>query len=62
MKKIAFITGALSFSLSSLGLMFKLNHWHPADLLIVAGLGIFSLMFSPSIFKYLYDKEKLQAN
>jgi hypothetical protein len=56
--KFAFITGAFSFSLTSLGVLFKMNHWHPADLLIVVGLGIFSLLFSPSIFKYLYDREK----
>jgi H+/Cl- antiporter ClcA len=59
MKKLAFITGALSFSLTSLGVLFKMNHWHPADLLMVVGLGIFSLLFSPSIFKYLYDREKI---
>jgi hypothetical protein len=58
MKKVAFITGALSFSLTSLGVLFKLNHWHPADMLLVVGLGIFSLLFSPSIFKYLFDREK----
>ena len=58
MKKIAFFTGAFSFSLTSLGVLFKMNHWHPSDLLIVVGLGIFSLLFSPSIFKYLYDREK----
>ena len=61
MKKFAFITGALSFSISSLGFLFKMNHWSPADWLLVVGLGIFSLMFSPSIFKYLYDREKLQS-
>ena len=41
MKKFAFITGAFSFSLTSLGVIFKMNHWHPADLLIVVGLGVF---------------------
>jgi len=58
MRKFAFITGAFSFSLTSLGVLFKMNHWHPADLILVAGLGIFSLLFSPSIFKYLYDRGK----
>jgi hypothetical protein len=58
MKKFAFITGALSFSLTSLGVLFKINHWHPADWLLVVGIGIFSLLFTPSIFKYLYDREK----
>jgi hypothetical protein len=58
MKKFAFITGAISFSLTGLGVIFKMNHWHPADLLMVVGLGIFSLFFTPSIFKYFYDREK----
>jgi|PlaIllAssembly_1097288.scaffolds.fasta_scaffold1947946_1 hypothetical protein len=62
MKKFAFITGALSFSLTSLGILFKMNHWHPADMLMVVGIGIFSLMFTPSIFKYLYDRETYLKN
>ena len=58
MKKFAFITGAISISLTSLGFLFKMNHWHPADWLMVVGIGIFSLFFTPGIFKYLYDREK----
>jgi len=58
MKKLAFITGALAFSLSSLGGLFKLQHWPLAGLLITVGIALFSLVFVPSITKYLYDKEK----
>lgn len=58
MKKFAFITGALSISLTGLGIIFKMNHWHAASILIVVGIGIFSLLFTPSIFKYLYDRGK----
>ena len=58
MKKFAFITGAISFSLTGLGVIFKMNHWHPADMILIVGIGIFSLLFIPSIFKYLYDREK----
>jgi hypothetical protein len=56
MKKFAFLPGAISISLSSLGLLFKMNHWHPADFLMVVGIWIFSLLFTPSIFKYIYDR------
>jgi hypothetical protein len=58
MKKFAFITGAVSISLTSLGFLFKMNHWSPADMMMVVGIGIFSLFFTPSISKYLYDREK----
>jgi hypothetical protein len=58
MKKLAFITGPVSISLNGLGIIFKMNHWPGASILIVIGIGIFSLLFIPSIFKYLYDKEK----
>jgi hypothetical protein len=59
MKKFAFITGAVSISLSGLGVIFKMNHWAGASLLLIAGIGIFSLLFTPSIFKYVYDREKV---
>jgi hypothetical protein len=52
MKKLAFITGALSISLTGLGIIFKMNYWPAASMLIVVGIGIFSLLFTPSIFKY----------
>jgi hypothetical protein len=58
MKKLAFITGVLSFSLTSLGILFKIVHWPGANYLLVIGLGLFSIIFIPSIAKYLYDKEK----
>ena len=57
MKKLAFITGALSFSLSALGTLFKIVHWPGANILLVIGIGLFSLIFVPVIAKYLYDKE-----
>jgi len=58
MKKLAFITGALSFSLTSLGILFKIIHWPGANILLLVGIGLFSMVFVPSISKYLYDKEK----
>jgi len=58
MKKFAFITGTLSASLTGLGILFKMMHWPVAGILLVLGLGIFSILFVPSYAKYLYDKEK----
>ncbi|MES2514908.1 MAG: hypothetical protein V4580_12220 [Bacteroidota bacterium] len=56
MKKLAFITGALSFSLTSLGILFELAHWPGSELLLQLGIVLFSLIFVPSVTKYLYDK------
>ncbi len=58
MKKLAFISGALAFSLIPLGIWFKLMHWPLAGALISVGIGIFSIFFVPSVAKYLYDKGK----
>ncbi len=58
MKSLAFTSGALSFSLTALGILFKIQHWPGASALLVLGLGIFSILFVPSITKYLYDKNK----
>ncbi len=56
MKKLAFVTGALSLSLSCLGVLFKIMHWPGASILLVVGMALLSLIFIPSMFKYLYDK------
>jgi hypothetical protein len=58
MKQLAFISGALSISLLGLGILFKIMHWPGADALLVLGFGLFSILFVPSITKYLYDKAK----
>jgi hypothetical protein len=58
MKKLVFITGALSFSLTSIGVLFKIMHWPVAGALLAVGIGLFAIVFVPSISKYLYDKEK----
>jgi hypothetical protein len=58
MKKFTFITGALSFSLTALGILFKIMHYPGADILLLTGILIFSILFVPSVTKYLYDKEK----
>ena len=58
MKKLVFITGALAFSLTSLGILFKVQHWPLASVFLTIGIAIFALVFVPSVTKYLYDKEK----
>jgi hypothetical protein len=58
MKQLAFISGALSISLTGLGIIFKIMHWPGASILLALGLGLFAILFVPSITKYLYDKEK----
>jgi hypothetical protein len=57
MKTLAFISGAFSCSLAVLGVLFKIMHWPGANILLVLGLGIFSIFFIPSITKYWYDKK-----
>lgn len=57
MKKLSFISGALSASFTGLGTLLELQHWPGGELLIL-GLLIFSIVFVPSITKYLYDKDK----
>jgi hypothetical protein len=57
MKTLAFISGAFSCSLIALGILFKIMHWPGANILLVLGIGIFSIFFTPSITKYWYDKK-----
>jgi len=56
MKKFAFISGTLSMSLSTLGVLFKIMHWPGANALMIFGFGIFALFFIPAYATYLYKK------
>lgn len=58
MKTLAFVSGALFGSLTVLGILFKIQHWPGASVILALGLGIFSLLFVPSVTKYLYGKTK----
>jgi len=58
MKELAYISGALFGSLTSLGILFKIMHWPGANILLVLGVAIFSLLFMPGIAKYCYDKNE----
>ena len=56
MKSIALFTGACSISLSTLGFLFKVLHWPGANILLLLGLGIFALLFTPSVTRFLYQR------
>ncbi len=58
MKKLVFISGSLSFSFIPIGILLKLMHWPGANILFLVGIGLFSIIFVPSIAKYLYYKVK----
>lgn len=58
MKQLAFISGGLSSSLIILGSLFKVQHWPGAGIILVVGLCIFSILFIPSMTRYLYVKTK----
>jgi len=58
MKIVLFASGAFSFSTLGLGFLFKILHWPGANILLVLGFSVFSLVFVPSLAKYLYDKSE----
>ena len=58
MKTIAIISGAFSLSVSGIGILFKIMHWPGASIILILGLGAFSLVFIPSLAKYINDKLK----
>jgi len=57
MKKLAYVSGALTSMLALLGILFKIQHWPGAAILLVLGIGGFALIFKPSFAKYKYDKK-----
>lgn len=57
MKKIMLISGSLSASLLSLGILFKFMHWPGAAIIVFVGVILLSLVFLPLLF-VLKAKEK----
>ena len=57
MKKLAYVSGALTSMMALLGILFKIQHWPGAGILLILGVGGLSLIFIPSFAKYKYDKE-----
>jgi hypothetical protein len=56
MKEVTFVSGAMSGSLTILGILFKIMHWPGANIMVVLGMGILGLVFIPSLARYLYAK------
>jgi hypothetical protein len=56
MKKVAILSGAFSGSCLAWGVLFKIMNWPGAIILQVLGLFIFSILFLPSLTKYLLDQ------
>jgi hypothetical protein len=58
MKKLMFISGAISFAVVPLAVLCKIVHVPGANLLFILGIGLFSLVFVPLYAKYRYDRAK----
>jgi hypothetical protein len=58
MKQLAFLSGAVSISLTAIGILFKIMHWPGANILLVLGLGLFAILFVPSVAKFSFNKGK----
>jgi hypothetical protein len=56
MKAVTFVSGAMSGSLTTLGVLFKIMHWPGAGAMVVLGLTLLSLVFIPTLARYLYSK------
>lgn len=57
MKKLAYISGVMTSMMALLGMLFKIQHWPGAGILLTIGIAGFALIFIPSYAKYKYDKE-----
>lgn len=60
MKKIMLVSGSLSASIMTLGILFKFMHWPGASALILLGILLLSLVFLPLLF-VLKAKEKKES-
>ncbi len=59
MKKSMFILGYLAAVLSSTGLLFKIQHWQGASILLILGIAMLNFGFLPLWF---YRKMKVESN
>jgi len=57
MKKLVYVSGALTSMLTLLGILFRTMHWPLGTIMFVLGFAGFVLIFVPSFAKYMYDKE-----
>ena len=58
MRKLIYVSGAITSSLFVLGMLFKIFHWPGAGPLLLVGMTGFALIFIPSFAVYHYKKEK----
>lgn len=55
MKKVMYVTGFIATFLTTTGLLFKLQHWQGASIILILGIMLINLGFLPM---YFYDKYK----
>ena len=58
MRKMVYISGVLFSSITLLSILFKLVHLQGAQILLIIGIGGFSLIFIPAYAVYRYYKKK----
>lgn len=58
MKLATYIIGTLSSMLFIIGILFKIQHWPGAGVLLTLGLGIFGIIFIPIFAIYHYKKSE----
>ncbi|WP_220463943.1 GldL-related protein [Adhaeribacter radiodurans] len=59
MKKMMYVFGYIAASLVTTGLLFKLNHWPGATILLVLGIALLNLGFLPL---YFYERYKMATS
>jgi len=57
MRKLVYLSGCLSVSATSMGILFKAMHWPGANILTVIGISTIALVFAPSFFTYKYKQK-----
>ena len=58
MKLAMYILGSLSSMLFIVGILFKIQHWPGAGVMLTLGLGIFPIVFIPLFAIYHYKKSE----
>lgn len=58
MKIFTYIIGTVSAMLFVIGVLFKIQHWPGASVLLTLGLGVIGLVFIPLCAMRLYKKDK----
>lgn len=56
MRRLVYISGVISFSVTILSTLFKLLHLKGASILLLVGLGSMALIFLPTAAYYQYKK------